>query len=821
MTTSRVLSILAIGGMVALSSLGRLAADEPLPKYTRSDGAAGVRQFVPGRWGMIAVDVVNPTEHPVEVLSAMYFADRPSLQYGRRFWLPAHSKRSSWYPLRMPADLPADRERVDVKSLLAIATGNEEVLSRSPGGQMLYAGMLPVVCQRVVTAAVLDTDDEETHAMIAAMRQSRALSIAVPNFRDPSPSSVETLDAMDQLVVASDRLTEDPAELLAVRRWLHGGGRVWIVLDRVQPATVSALLGDAMRFHMIDRVGLTEVRIEGPIPGNTARQPVRTFEDPVALVRVVGPDLAPVHTVDGWPASFWQRAGRGSVLFTTLGARGWIRQRTAADPKPKKRSGPEAPNVATGPLNHLAADFLQVRRPSPLEPDALRDLVCGQIGYHIVGRRTVSWMLGGFCAALLIIGLGLARVGRLPWLGWIGPALALAVAVSLGLMGRAMRTVVPSTAAVAQWVEVTPGVEDIRVNGLMALYQQDERAAPLGVRRGGVFFPDMAGLGGTVRRMVWTDLDAWHWENLRLPAGVRTAPFTYTTEMNLPIRARATFGPEGLAGVLSTGPFQDAGDAIIAMPMQQALAVRLGPEGSFTAGADDVLAAGHYLGRTVLSDRQRQRQQVYQRLLRDDHKPKYPDRPTMLVWASPLDMQLLLADDVERVGDALVAIPLELKRPLPGVRVTIPSPFLPYRAVALPGELAESLPFSNIEGKWLGPLPRASRVMLRFQCPEELLPLRPAKARMSVTLNAPSRKVKILGLDGARVVSLAEFQSPVGQIEVEVDRANVLSLDPRGGLRLGIDIGSIEGRKKTANIARTGWKIDEVRVDLTAETLER
>ena len=62
--------------------------------------------------------------------------------------------------------------------------------------------------------------------------------------------------------------------------------------------------------------------------------------------------------------------------------------------------------------------------------------------------------------------------------------------------------------------EVSPGVEDIRVTGLMALYQQNQRAEPLGAGRGGIFFPDMAGLGGTARRMVWTDLDQWHWENL-------------------------------------------------------------------------------------------------------------------------------------------------------------------------------------------------------------------------------------------------------------------------------------------------------------------
>ena len=804
---------------MTLCSVDQASADQPLPKYTRSDGAAGIQQYVPGRWGMIAVDVVNRADRPAEVLSAMYFAGRPSLQYGRRLWLPARSKRSSWYPVLSPADLPADKGRVDVKSLLAVGAGGKEVLSGSPGGQMLHAGMLSVVHERPVTAVILEDDDEETHAAVAAMRQSRALSTLTPNLRDPFPSSVETLDALDQLVVAGDRLAEDPAGLMAVRRWLHGGGRVWIVLDRVQPATVSLLLGDAMRFHVVDRVGLTEVQIEGPILGGADRQPVRQFEEPVDLVRVVGPDLVPTHRVNGWPASFWQRAGRGSVLLTTLGARAWIRPRTPADPKPK-RSGQEAPNVALGPLRSLGSDFLQDRQPPPLGPEALRDVVSEQIGYRIVSRQAVGWALGGFCCALLIAGLGLGRIGRLPWLGWIGPGLALAVAVLLGLMGRASRSAVPPTAAIVQLVEVSPGVDDIRVSGLMALYQQHQRAGPLGARRGGIFLPDMAGLGGTARRMVWTDLDAWHWENLALPSGVRMAPFSYTTEMKLPIRARATFGPQGLAGMLSVGPLEDVGDAIIAAPMERGLAVHLHPDGSFTAGAGDLLAAGHYLGQTVLSDRQRRRQQILQRLLQGGKPPKYPERPMLLAWASPLDVQFLLADDVQRVGGALILIPLELERPQPGTRVMIPSPFLPFQAVPMPDDASESVTFSNLDGKWLGPFSTASRVMLRFQCPEELLPLRPQRALISVKLSAPSRKMEILGLEGKRVVPLAESQSPVGRVQFQIDRTDVLQLDPQGGLRLGIRVGAIEGQASTS-ITRAGWKIDDVYLEVTAETLKR
>jgi hypothetical protein len=820
MATSKLTGIFAAAAIATLCLADRAPAAEPLPNYARSDGAAGIQQYVPGRWGMIAVDLVNPADRPAEVLSALYFPGQPGLQYGRRLWLPAASRRSSWYPVLVPANLPSDKSRAEVKSLLAVqAAGGKDVLSGSRDGQMLHTGMLSVVHERMVTAAVLDDDDAHTHGAIAAMRQSRDLSVLVPTLRDPMPPDAETLDGLDQLVVASDRLVEDAACLIAVRRWLHGGGRMWILLDRVQPATVGQLLGDAMRFHAVDRVGLTQVQFEGSGSGRSEDEQVREFEEPVDLVRVVGPDLAPTHKVNGWPASFWQRAGRGRVLFTTLGARGWIRPRVPGDLKPKN-SAQDIPNVATGPLANLASEFMQPRERPPLEPQAFRELVSDQIGYRIVSRQVVSWTLGGFCFALLMAGLVLARVGRLQWLGWIGPALALAVAVSLVLMGRASRTAVPPTAAIAQLVEVTPGVEDVRVTGFMALYHQNEQAGPLGAQRGGIFLPDMAGLGGVARRMVWTDFDRWHWENLALPAGVRTAPLTYATEMGRPIRARASFGPEGLAGSFSAGPFQDVGDAIVAAPMGRSMAVHLDPDGSFTAGPRDMLAAGHYLGETMLSDRQRGRQQIYQRMLQGGKPPKYPDRPMLLAWASPLDMRFLLAEDVRPSGEAVLAVPLEIERPAPGTRVAIPPPFLPYESVAMPGELVGSATFNNLQGKWIGPLTDASRIVLRFQCPKELLPLRPEKALITVKLNAPSRKLEIFGLDGDRPVSLTRFQSPLGTVPWAIDRADLLRLDPEGGLRLGLHVGTFEGQA-SINATHVGWKIDDVYLEVTAETLKR
>src|SRR5207302_3970072 len=101
------------------------------------------------------------------------------------------------------------------------------------------------------------------------------------------------------------------------------------------------LLGDEFVCEVIDRVGLTNVRIEpatnapsgGAAKAGTAGPIETEYEEPVDLVRSVlaEGDFEVEYTVNGWPAAFWKSFGEGKLLVTTLGPRGWMRRRTAAD----------------------------------------------------------------------------------------------------------------------------------------------------------------------------------------------------------------------------------------------------------------------------------------------------------------------------------------------------------------------------------------------------------------------------------------------------------------------------------------------------------
>jgi hypothetical protein len=829
------------------------AGESQRPSYHVLDAAAGIRRYVPGRWGMVGVGVLNPGERPVEVLSSMSFQGRPDLQYARVFWVPARARRMSWQPVLTPPAVPLDATRLTTRCLLTDLSDGS--LIKSPVGQIFHEGMLPLTQQRPVTGVISEGDGLEEGDAIAAARMSAQMEPLVPEVGSSTlPPSMELLEGLDQLVLCSNRLASDPAGWTAVRRWLHGGGRLWIMLDRVDPATLSVLLGDRFRCEVVDRVGLTRVSIRRfPPAEDRSPPPERSFEKPVEMVRVVaGGGVLVTHTVNGWPAAMWLAAGEGRVLLTTVGAPAWTRPRSGGDSEPGGLTqaspgvGAAAPDgtpmwigrpppaddfatrhpmyanfpVATGALKELAAEFLQRRDPPALEPEKLGPFVSEQIGYQIVRRSTVVWVLGGFCVALAASGLWLRRRGKLERLAWIGPGLAVLAASWLAAAGHATRTSVPDSVAVAQLVDVDSAVNEVRVSGLAASYRQAPATSPLGAERGGIVALDMDGLGGTTRRMVWTDLDRWHWENLALPAGIRTGSLSWATSLaDRPVRARATFGPEGLIGVLESGPLEDLQDAVLVAGTGRSLALRVERDGRFAAAPGDVLPAGQLAAATLVNDRQRWMQSLARELLGNPAvRQRYRAEPTILAWASPLEMGFRFGESAERLGGALVAIPLALQRPGSRTGVVIPSPLLPFRCVPWPGEPAPAVAYDYREGAWLGPLTSGSRIMLRFQCPAQLLPLRPTRAGVALTLSAPSRQVEIVGVSGGNTVSLARLNSPVGTSRVAIDRADVLELDPDGGLRVGVFVGEIEG-STSSEASRLGWKIEEVELEISGETL--
>lgn len=311
----------------------------------------------------------------------------------------------------------------------------------------------------------------------------------------------------------------------------------------------------------------------------------------------------------------------------------------------------------------------------------------------------------------------------------------------------------------------------------------------------------MSGLEGRVHRRVRTDLDRWHWENLDLPAGVRAGPFRYTLRTAEPVEATVRFGPNGAEGRVTAGPFQQLEDVVLVTPGQPALAIRLGADGAFRAGSEDQLPVGQFLVDGLLSDRQRTRQRLYEKLLAEPKPRSLAHRSLLLAWAEPVDMSFHLASEARMTGTALLTIPLRLERTPPGTPVTVPGAFLDCRRITGDGRALQVATES----------PLATTMRLRFQIPDSVRPLMLERARLALRLNAPGREVVL----GAGDVTLRRLSSPQGTQEVILDNPDLLQPDAQGAIFLSVQIGEAPG----GSGERSLWRLESAGLELVGRTV--
>jgi hypothetical protein len=818
-----------LGVFVALTLLAAPAVGRAADAATlRLSGVnpGGLRVFATDSWGTFGFELTNLTDTDRHARVVAFYAGQPDVQYGREVWVPAHAALRSWM-LVGPVAGEHPPARCEVEILLYDRTDGTDRLIRPGGDEAIRARGESYRKREPFTAVLLDEDAVEEYvpgrlprpdspakealALAHAFRHARNLSELVHPIRASLlPPIPEGFDGMDHIVIASSEITRNPAGLRALRQWLENGGKVWVMLDLVDPRALAPLLGEALDFQVVDRVPLTRFRVESSLTDpRLGPPPTQERERPVDFVRVLLPrEERPRHTIDGWPVWFTRPVGRGKVVFTALGPRGWHRPRRPRpdDPPSPFEHYPNLP-VLTEPqaLVQVAEELHPAPEPDPFRPEALRPLLESEVGYSVVGRGSVLLVAGAFLLAALVVGLALRRSRRPELVGWLAPVAALGAAGVFVALAESSRRAVPPTVAVVQMVQAVPGSEEASVHGLLAAYRPDSGPAEVGAERGGFFEMDMAGLAGKSRRLVLTDLGAWHWEDLALPAGVRLASFHYTAPTGEPLAAVAHFGPDGLEGKLAIGPFQDLSDALLAAPNGRNLAVRLRPDGTFRAGTADALPTGQFLAGAVLSDRQQRRQDFYRQALKPTSTGRPEGPPVLMAWAAPIDMHFTAAPDARTAGSALLVVPLRLERPTPGERVTIPGPLVPYRRLNSDGRPVRPA----LEGE------PGSRQHLRFQLPAAVLPFQVERARLLARIEAPGRRVTVAGLKEGAATVLHEVESPLDPIALDIADPQWLGLDDDGGLHLEVAVGDLPEGRLTAGPKGDKWTIEYLELEVT------
>ena len=836
---------LAFRSILVLVLLGLLfvthsPAQEPATSKIRLDGfsPAGYRASVTDRWSTLWFRIVNNDATPRLIRAVAFYEGANDTQFARDVWVPGNAALSAWLPIG-PAPTQKAALAREIQMLLYDRTDGKDRLVLPPGEERVRGRVVSYRKHEPTMAVFVDdpisqdfssfrvpTSDEEVIKLAKVVRGMSRMSVSIyVTSTEELPSSIEALDGLDQIILASNRLKTDPVTLAAIRSWVERGGLLWVMLDRVDPDMLGPILGESFVPTVVDRTSLTSIKLTDRFT-ISEKLAAREFDRPVPFVRIAMADRdSVVHSIDGWPASAVVRRGRGKILLTTLGPAGWYRDRNLTPTqRPPEIATPGTPGAPTGAsidppspfpsvpdlpvgineLEAIAGEF----KPSehPFTPDDMRSLLTDEIGYSVPPRGLVVGIFGAFIASLFGVGFLMRRSKQTAMVALIGPLIAFVAAGAFVAFGISARQSVPPTVATAEIVEIAPGGQEASIRGLFATYQPESGPVKLSANSGTILDLDMQGLEGQTRRRVWTDRDAWHDENLSLPAGVRLGSFRGTRTTGTVV-AKATFGPDGIRGQFLPGVFQNPSDAIFVTPNRNRSAVRMAADGKWETGGQDLLSGDRYVAGLVLSDRQQRRQDVLRKLLASASPESIAGRDTMLVWASTSDVPIAVGEVAKNVGNSLVLVPIEYERTAPSTRVSIPVAFLPYRRFD-----QGTLRTLTMDSTY----PVDSR--LRFQLPPSVLPLTIERAVLHVKARCPYRAVTLNGYTGDVPTKLLRVEGPSETISQEIVDPKYLQLDATGGLHVGLVIGKDESDTPRSD---TPWAIESIGLEIVGSTNPR
>ncbi len=818
-------------------------AEPSLPEPSLGVGPGGMQRHVPGRWALLGLGAVNPTDRDVEETMTVIIDGDTNLQYARRLWLPAGSRRQAWMPVRIPEVNDVDQHQIEMTSIrIREGSGATEQFQTDFVGMPSNTRSLLLSEEESRVAIMLDQRPPNASAVEGSLSDEQNAEIAatvnigrdaaIDSDRDLGPiyindyllpSSPVGLDAIDQIVIASDRIIDDTMMLSRLQSWLQAGGQIWLMADRVSPETAQALLGDVMCYSVVDRVELNDVDMtaENRLTG-TISQSSWSAEMPVDFVRVFAETDDIVCSVDGWPAAFRKRVGNGELLVTTLGARAWI-----------DRGQPLL--IYDG----MARKFFGRRSPVADPAAELRSFVDDEIGYEIPGRPLVATLLGVHILAVVAAGVWLAKRRQLQYLAAVIPISSLIAAGIFLFVGKQKTDAVPSTIALSQIVRNLPGTSSASIRSIAAVYSQVTRPLEIVSSSDSMSMLTDGLEDGEVKRVQWDDSGQSQWLYVKQPPGVvRHVETAASREFSPAWMVTGHFTKRGFEGRVKGLEADRCEDAVIVAGTSPSLAVEFasGSGNVFASDRSNVLTAGQYINSAIVSDVQQARQQLLRQMLVGD-TPPFGREPILLVWTDPVDSGVEFADDFKRRGSALVSLPVLIEPSEAQSEFQVPSTFVRIESYA--GARGTSSLFNSRSGEWIE-LNRSGEVEVQCMVPEALLPCTLSRADVTIKINAPSRTLEIKCLVDGEFKTVMTKPDPSGLIRFEIVDPKLLSLSEQGGLVMSVNVSETEAERLKAESeslaaaeaassgalalpadndpSRSTWKIDYLHVDFEGVT---
>lgn len=420
---------------------------------------------------------------------------------------------------------------------------------------------------------------------------------------------------------------------------------------------------------------------------------------------------------------------------------------------------------------------------------------------------------------MVVGGIVFYRMDKLEWMGVAAPTLAVVVALVLLGIGKSRQGEVPLTISTVSVMHVSPQLRQGVATGSTAIYSPRMEQGPLQATNGGVVWPDFSGLQGRVVRLLFTDLGEWKWQGVEFSSGViRTGWLEQSVQFDQQMSLQGRFGPRGLELNVDLGPLSALHDMLLATPggvmsleeLEGTESQDTGATGGkrrFVAGQANVLPAGRFVrASTMLSEEQQQRQAFYAQVF--GTPSALPRQPSLIGWAKNMNPGLKLDNDFDERSATLMMIPIELHRVNAGDDVLVPSTFMTFDVVKVPGERTSATVYNRNTGEWIA-VTNPTRMALAFTLPASVLPVAIERAKFTMAIRAPGRTVDLFTRESFKGEAAYSVNGPTGEVTFEFDQAHPIKTDAQGRVLVIVSVGD---HPDPANPPL--WKISGVKLEV-------
>jgi hypothetical protein len=742
----------------------------------------------------------------------------------RKIVVPA--KRDSVFDLNLRILSESSSAKVEAVVTLSVIENGREILLRKGDEPISRSLVTSLTTEPSRTAAAMGPEPPEAlnwrwpptetfyaYEMVVGTRVDSSLSRICMNLENqPLPIALSDWTSFDVVVIGDPDALKDGASTTAIQQYLLNGGRVWIMLDRVDSGLVEPLFDNGQQCVIVDTVEMNHFLVDlNGLMNFTEKDRTVVSEKPLVMKRVIQSGGRVTHSTDGWPMAIWYKVGKGELLLTTLDAKGWLQERTTQNsPDETFQSNFSVPLWGGTFSNNIHAP-----RPELLFGKEPPSYPLDRIGNPIVSRQLVSLVLCSFCGVLGLVGLWRWMVGELRWMGLLAPAIGIVASIPMLVAAQSLRQTMPNMVSILQLVEFGskhPGI----IREKAAVFTNSNQNMELTCKVDGYATPS-PGIASGIRRLIVDDFQSWRMTNEAWPSGT----WRYSTESSLtkgPFEARASFTSKGVNIEL---PQEFAGkmeDIVVCQSPGIPTLVNAGEQsnqllmdGSLPAGGDRWTTAA------LVNEEQLRRAAIYRNIFEEPgYNLRRPPSRVIYGWSGLYSEGPQWSLPFDRRGAALLAIPLVVTPPKTGEEIFIPHSMIDI--VPPVGGALSSIYNSNL-ARWLDESNLDTRAGVIFELPGQVVPMEISKINVDLNVKAPKRKVRLYWTNGEKTIEIMAMNEPSIPWQGTIDDPLVLKDMMDGNLELRIEVLDNRDSASQAQGSFITWQLKHFRISVNGRTL--